>query len=412
MARARNRLTERKIASLKKTGRYADGGGLYLQISRWETKAWLFKFTLNCRSREMGLGPYPDVSLKEARESARECRAMVRAGVDPIEARKAERAKALADTAKAMTFKECAEDFIRRNAAAWSNVKHGRQWRSTLAAYAYPTIGLLPVSAIETSHVMKILTPIWHEKSETAKRVRGRIESVLDAAAVQGLRSGENPARWRGHLDKLLPKPSKVRAVRHHAALGYAEVGAFMANLQTREGSAARALEFAILTAARTGEVIGAKWDEIDQRSGIWTIPPDRMKGRCEHRVPLSEPALAVLKDMHRLRVNDFIFPGQRGGLSNMAMLQLLKRMGRNDLTIHGFRSSFRDWCAEATGHPHEVVEMALAHAVGNKVEAAYRRGDLFEKRRRLMDDWGEYCGIVEPERGVVLSLFAGGGEK
>lgn len=407
MARNINKLTARGLVSLTEPGLYGDGSGLYFQVSKWRTQSWLYRFSLNKRRRDMGLGPYPDVTLQAARDKAAECRALVREGVDPIENRKLTKARTIADQGKFVTFKDAAEQYIKANEAGWSNLKHSQQWRNTLATYAYPIIGTLPVNVIETTHVQKILTPIWTEKVETAKRVRGRIEAVLDAVKVQGLRDGENPARWKGHLDKILPKPSKVRTVKHHAALPYAEIGAFIVTLLERDAVAAKALEFAILTAARTGEVIGATWSEMDLRARVWTIPADRMKAGKAHRVPLSDRSMGILQQLHEARVDESVFPGQRsGGMSNMAMLTLLRRMGRHDLTVHGFRSSFRDWAAETTAHPRDVVEMALAHSLESKTEAAYRRGDLFEKRRELMDDWAGYCDRAEPAFGNVRQLF------
>jgi integrase len=278
--------------------------------------------------------------------------------------------------------------------ASWSNPKHAAQWESTLRTYAYPVFGNLPVAAVNTGLVVKVLDPIWSSKSETANRLRGRIEAVLDFAAVRGHRVGENPARWKGHLKEALPTPSRVRRVKHHAALPYEEIGAFVADLRHRGGGAASALEFAILTAARTGEVIGARWSEIDVKTGVWTIPAARMKARAEHRVPLNDQALEVLLQEAKRRVNDVVFSGQKAGrpLSNMAFLMMLRRMEREDLTVHGFRSTFRDWAAETTTVAPEVAEAALAHTVANKVEAAYRRSDLFEKRRALMQEWGAFC--------------------
>jgi integrase len=296
---------------------------------------------------------------------------------------------------------------VKAHRAGWRNAKHAYQWEATLAQYAAPVIGALSVQAVDTSLVLKVLEPIWTTKTETAGRLRGRIETVLDWAAVRGFRTGDNPARWRGHLDKLLPAPCKVRKVEHHAALPYAEVGAFMTDLRQREGVAARALEFAILNAARTGETLGAAWSEIDMGARLWTIAGHRMKGGREHRVPLSPAAMALLTLMQKLKIDDHIFPGMKAGrpMSNMAMLALLRRMGRGDLTAHGFRSSFRDWAAERTNFPSEVAEMALAHAVGDRVEAAYRRGDLFEKRRRLMTAWADFFTKKPAERGKVVAL-------
>lgn len=409
MSRQLNKLTVRGVKTLNSEGYYGDGGGLYLQISRFSTKSWVYRFRLNGRNREMGLGPFPDVTLQKARGLAENCRAMVREGQDPIEARKLDRARANLEFETAVTFKKVADDYIAQNEAGWSNRKHGQQWSNTLGTYAYPLIGGLPVSLIDTHHITKILEPIWVTKNETARRVRGRIESVLDAARVKGLRTGENPARWKGHLDKLFPAASKVSSVKHHPALPYPHMGAFMERLRDRDGAAASGLEFLILTAARTGEVIGARWSEVDMQRARWVLPADRMKGRREHSVPLSEPALAVLHRLALIRSNEFVFPGRSGGLSNMAFAALLKRMDYTQITAHGFRSTFRDWAAETTAHPSDVVEMALAHSIGNKAEAAYRRGDLFEKRRRLMGDWAGYCARRDAGLGDVRPLFEAG---
>ena len=394
MARNMERLTALAVSRAKKPGYYSDGGGLLLHITSTGAKSWVFRFMLAGKAREMGLGPLPDTTLSEARGKALEARKLRREGIDPIEHRKALRAAARLDAARAITFRECADAYIRAHRAGWRNAKHADQWESTLTTYADPVFGSLPVQGIDTGSVMRVLDPIWAEKPETAGRVRGRIEVILDWATVRGYRQGENPARWRGHLDKLLPKRSKVARVEHHAALPYREIGAFLASLRAQEGTGARALEFAILTAGRTGEILGARWDEIDLEAAIWTIPAGRMKGEREHRVPLSAPAIAVVEALKQFRTGEQVFPGGKSGkpLSNMAMLVLLRRMNRSDLTVHGFRSTFRDWAAEQTAYPNEVVEMALAHAVGNKVEAAYRRGDLFEKRRRLMDEWAAFC--------------------
>jgi integrase len=311
-----------------------------------------------------------------------------------VEARKAKRAEERLTAATATTFEQCAERYIAAHRSGWRNPKHAAQWPSTLKTYAYPVFGSLPVQAVDTGLVMKVLEPIWHAKPETASRVRGRIEAVLDWATVRGYRKGENPARWRGHLDKLLPARGKVRKVEHHAALPYAEMGDFMAALREQEGIAARALEFLILTAARTSEVIGARWQEFDLEGKLWIVSADRIKGGKEHRVPLSGAALTIIEAMKETRESEFVFPGGKAGkpLSNMAMLKALERMERTELTAHGFRSSFRDWSAERTNYPREVAEMALAHTVGDKVEAAYRRGDLFRKRRQLMAAWARYC--------------------
>ena len=404
-----NRLTALRVSKLKTPGRYGDGGGLWLQIGPKGGKSWLFRYTRFGRARAMGLGPVDVLSLADARLKALACRRLLLDGVDPIDARKAERGRAKAEAARVVTFKEAAEAYIDAHKAGWKNPVHKKQWPSTMEAYVYPVFGKLPVGEIDTPLVLKALEPIWTEKPETAGRVRGRIESVLDWAAARGSRSGENPARWRGHLDKLLPARGKVRRVRHHTALPWAELPAFMALLRKEAGSSARALEFTILTAARTGEAIGATWAEIDLRAKLWIVPAERMKADREHRVPLGDRALALLKALPREDGNDFVFLGGKAGagLSNMALLQRLKRMGRPDLTVHGFRSAFRDWAGETTAFPREVIEAALAHTLKDKTEAAYRRGDALEKRRKLMAAWGAYCSAPPRPAGQVVAIGA-----
>jgi len=407
-------------------GRYGDGAGLYLLVRSPDLKFWCFRYWVpgpggtasqvkrGGRLRELGLGPAVGraaVSLADARRKARALFDLVRDGGDPLDARKAARAARLAEATKTISFRECATAYIDAHRAGWKNDKHAAQWPATLKTYAYPIIGPLPVRAIDTALVLKVLEPIWTAKPETASRVRGRIEAILDWAKVRDHRSGENPAKWRGHLDHLLPARGKVRRVAHHAALPYAEIGKFMAALRAQEGTAARALEFAILTAARTGEVIGARWAEIDLAEKNWTVPAERMKAGREHRVPLCERGIEIISDLadDNPAPDAFVFPGAKRGrpLSNMSMLMTLRRMGRGDLTAHGFRSTFRDWCAERTSYPSEVAEMALAHSVSDKVEAAYRRGDLFEKRRRLADEWARYCATVPKQEapGKVAAL-------
>jgi len=384
-------LTALAVSKIKTPGRHAVGDGVYLQITGDSGRSWIFRYQRGGRQRHMGLGPTDLLTLAEARERAREARRLLLDGIDPMEARNARRAQAALDAAKAVTFKDCAERYIASHEAAWRNPVHRKQWTSTLTAYAYPAFGALPVAAVDTGLVIKALEPIWTEKPETASRVRGRVESILDWAKVRGYREGENPARWRGHLDKLLPNRRKVRRVEHHAALPYADMPAFMVALREREGIAARALEFLILTAGRTGEVLGARWSEIE--CDVWTVPASRMKAHREHRVPLPDQAVNLLAKLPRVD-SDLLFPGERSGrpLSNMALLMMLRRMKRGDLTAHGFRSTFRDWTAEETDYAGEIAEAALAHVVESKVEAAYRRGDLFEKRRTLMADWATYC--------------------
>jgi len=416
-------LTATGVAKAK-PGRYGDGDGLYVIVKPNGTRFWLFRFVPpGGKMREMGLGRAGTdknaVSLAEARERAGTLYRMVKAGLDPLAKRDADAAAAKAAAQEAViaatSFRRAAPDYIGAHEATWTNAKHRQQWLNTLETFVFSHFGEVPVAAVRTAHVLAALQPIWTTKPETASRVRGRIEVVLDAAKARGLRSGDNPAAWRGHLALTLPARAKVAKVVHHAALPWQEVGAFVEALKAQAGMGAMALRFAIFTAARTGEVIGATWGEIDLGAAVWTVPEARMKAGREHRVPLSEPALALLHEVATLRTsaapNAPVFPGAATGkaLSNMAMLTLLRRMGRADLTVHGFRSTFRDWAAETTAYPGEVVEMALAHAVGDKVEAAYRRGDLFDKRRRLMEEWGQYArrsveGLVT---GNVLPLRA-----
>lgn len=396
MARAVGRLTALKVEKLREPGMYPDGAGLYLRITKDGTKNWVLRYMLAGRPRWMGLGPLALFGLQEARGKAMHARRLRHDGIDPIDARRAARLRERLEAAKAVTLKECAESYVASHRSGWRSAKHASQWAATLETYVYPMIGGLPVQSIDTGLVSRVLQPIWTAKPETAGRVRGRIEVILDWAKAHGFRSGENPARWRGHLDKLLPARSKVAKVEHHAALPYGELPDFMASLHQQEGIAARALEFAILTAARTGEVIGAEWSEINLVDKTWTVPADRMKAGREHRIPLASRALAILGEMQELKTkpDGFVFPGAKTGkaLSNMAFLMLLRRMKRDGITAHGFRSSFRDWASERTNFPSEVAEMALAHTVGSKVEVAYRRTDLFEKRRRLMSAWGTFC--------------------
>lgn len=406
MKRSIHKLSARTVETKRKPGLYGDGGGLYLQVGPSGSKAWLFRFMQRGRAREMGLGSINAVSLLDARERALACRKQLANGVDPIEARGAVRLQERLEAAKAITFRESAAAYIEAHKVAWRNGKHAEQWKNTLNTYAGPVIGDLPIQGVDTDLVLrvleqdvrdekgKVLGQLWSTKPETASRVRGRVEAVLDWAKARGLRVGENPARWRGHLDQLLPKRSKVRRVEHHAALPYLDIGAFVVKLREQQGVAARALEFGILTAARTQEVIGATWPEIDLERKTWTVPAGRMKGHREHRVPLSDRAVEVLEQMQKSKQSAYVFPGGKENepLSNAAMLALVqRRMGHSDLTIHGFRSTFRDWTAEHSNFPREVAEAALAHAIANKSEAAYQRGDLFEKRRKLMVAWADY---------------------
>jgi integrase len=403
------RLTVRQVMTAKpecgrRAAMLADGGNLYLQatIGRDDTvrRSWVFRYELDGQRHDLGLGSVDTLNLVEAREKARLLRQQLVDGIDPFTAKrqaKKERLAKLAAEARAMTFRQCAEECIKSHSDGWKNAKHATQWRSTLKTYAYPVLGDLAVDDIATAHVVRALQPIWKEKPETASRVRGRIEKVLGWAAVRGFRSGDNPARWRGHLQELFAAKGKVRPVEHHAALSFTDVPAFMADLRSRNSLSARALEFTVLTATRTGETIGATWDEIDFAAKAWTIAPARMKAGKEHRVPLSDRAAAILASVPR--EGEHIFP-----LSNMAMLELLRGM-RPGTTVHGFRSSFRDWAAERTSYPNHVAEAALAHTIGDKVEKAYRRGDLFEKRRKLMADWAAWCSRPVPTGATVTSL-------
>ena len=403
------KLTDRKCRTAA-PGKHTDGEGLRLHVYATGARNWVFRYMRDGRSREMGLGAYPQVSLAEARETAAQARRILRTGADPIEAREAKRKQEALAAEGALTFTQAAARYIRAHRRGWRNRKHARQWASTLRTYARPILGALPVGEVSTDDVLSILSPIWTEKTETAKRVQGRIENILDWATARGYRSGENPARWRGHLGKLLPRPSRVKQVRNHPAMDYREVPAFVAELATHEGTGARALEFLIITGCRTGEVIGAKWSEISGE--VWTIPAERMKARRVHRVPLTAQAVAILETLPR--ASEYVFAGARYGrpVSNMAMLQAMRRMGygvhgdRGDCVPHGFRSSFRDWAAEQTSFPREVAEAALAHVNPNKVEAVYQRGDLFEKRRALMEAWASFIRPVAAQN--VRYLAAG----
>jgi integrase len=393
-------LTAKTIEKLVKDGTskmHNDGDGLYLRVKSPGSASWLYRYRTNGKLRDMGLGAYPAVTLAEARDLATDARKLAKTGTDPLEARKRLRAELEAEqrraAALATTFESVAQDYIDSQRAGWKNAKHASQWSNTLATYAFPVIGNLPPNEITTEHLLKILRPIWTRVPETASRVRNRIELVLDAAKAVGLREGENPARWRGHLDKLFPKRSKVSKVVHHPALPWQEAPAFIAELRKHNSLSHRALEMTILTCCRTSEVLEARWDELDLNEGIWTIPEERMKAGKSHRVPLTSPLRSLLESLNRIDDSPFLFPGQKEGqsLSNMSMLMTLRRMGYKHITVHGFRSTFRDWAAENTSHPRDVCEQALAHTLESSVESAYRRGDMFEKRRKLMEDWAQY---------------------
>jgi integrase len=390
-----NRLTGRSVATLKKPGRHSDGGNLYLAISKNGGRSWTFMYRWRGKQIELGFGSARDVPLARARELARQARAKLAEGISP---------KGIRAPTVGATFGECADRLIEAMRPSWRNEKHAAQWLMTLQHYAAP-LRRLPVGDVGTDDVLSILKPLWSAKPETASRVRGRIERVLDAAKAQGLRTGENPARWRGHLDQLLPRRQRLTRG-HHAAMAYADIPAFMSDdLRAREAVAARALEFAILTAARSGEVLGARWEEFDLDRGVWTVPPQRMKAGREHRVPLSGRAIEIVRELHEVRSGEHVFPGQSVNkpLSGMALAMVIRRMKIHGVTVHGFRSSFRDWAAECTSFANEVCEAALAHVIENKAEAAYRRGDLFDKRAKLMEAWASYC--AKPTAGKVVPI-------
>jgi integrase len=413
-------LTIKAVAKLKHgPGKYFDKGGLYLQVPtagekqpRQSRASWILRYQLNHRERFMGLGRLEDYTLEEAREEAKKWRRLAREGIDPIEHRKALRAENAAKVRAAEgipTFKEAAERYFQVHGPKWRSIKVGKQFVSRLQTYAFPKLGALSVTEITTDDVLKALEPIWHRVPDTASRTRGLIEGVLSWAIANRYREGPNPARWSDNLEHLLPAVAqiKARAANHHAALPYAEIPAFMAELRGREGVSPRALEFAILTAARTGEVTGARCDEIDLKARVWTVPADRIKGGREHRVPLSDRALEILSALPTERGNDFVFTGQHQGvgLSQDTLAAVLRRMRRDNITVHGFRSTFRDWASESTAFPDVVVEMALAHQVGSQVERAYRRGDLFDRRHKLMDAWARYCSTKPAAASEVVPL-------
>jgi integrase len=396
-----------QVSRLAAAGLHFVGGvpGLALQVAPGGSRSWILRARVGGRRRDMGLGGYPAVTLAGARDAARAARAKVKVGIDPIDEAKASRSALAAAGLAARTFEQCAAEFIAAKSSEWKNAKHAAQWSATLATYARPVIGRLFVSDIDLPQVLAVLEPIWKTKTETATRLRGRIEAVLDWATVKKYRTGLNPARWRGHLDKILPAPAKVAKVEHHAALDMSAVSGFMSAIRSQAGMGALALEFLVLNAARSGEVRGATWSEMDEGAGTWTIPGERMKAGKEHKVPLSKAALAALRRVPRMAGVDLVFPAPRGGpLSDMTLTAVMRRMGV-DAVPHGFRSTFRDWTSERTSYPRDVAEMALAHAIGDKVEAAYRRGDLFEKRRRMMNDWAAFCGKVAPGSGEVVPL-------
>ena len=407
MPRIAKQLSDRAVSAIREEGRHPVGGvpGLHIRITNTGHRGWVLRVKVGEQRRDMGLGSYPEVSLSEARDKAREVHASLRRGDLPATPAK-HRQVAIAIACK--TFKECAEGLIKDKAGEWSNSKHRQQWENTLTEYAYPHIGALPVAEIDLPHVLACLEPIWRTKTETASRVRGRIESVLDWATVRKYRQGENPARWKGHLDHVLPAPTKLVKTKHHRALAIDDMPKFMAALRQREGIAARALEFVILTACRSGEVRGAQWVEIDKQAKIWTVPAERMKAGKEHRVPLSDAALKLLENQPRIEGSDYVFPGTKGQpLSDMSLTAVMRRM-EIDAVPHGFRSTFRDWAGDRTHFPRDLAEAALAHTLSSAVEAAYRRSDALEKRREMMNGWAEFCGSDQSSFQKLLDSFRG----
>ncbi|HEY8710914.1 MAG TPA: integrase arm-type DNA-binding domain-containing protein [Burkholderiaceae bacterium] len=403
MPRKSKELSALEVARLAEPGLHFVGGvaGLAMQVQPSGARSWVLRFSVAGKRREMGLGGFPDVTLADARRRAREEREKADKGTDPIAERKAAASQLRAERARAFTFKASALAYIEAHEPGWRNAKHADQWRNTLAS-TYPAIGAMQVRDVGLPQVLKVLEPIWRTKTETASRLRGRIESVLDWATARGYRDGLNPARWKGHLDHLLPAPGKIMKTGHHAAVAVGEVGAFMQALRAQPGVGARALEFVILTAARSGEVRGATWSEVDLDAAMWTVPGERMKAGKEHRVPLSGAALELLRQLPRMAGTDLVFPAPRGGvMSDMTLVAVVRRM-EVDAVPHGFRSTFRDWCSERTNYAREVAEMALAHSIGDKVEAAYRRGDLLEKRAVMMSEWAAFLAKPEADAKVI----------
>lgn len=400
-----HRLTALKIGKLDAPGQYPDGGNLYFQISATGSRSWIFKFTLRGRSREMGLGPLSAISLAAARAEAVKCRTLIRDGIDPIEARNAEHRRRASETSGPRLFKTAAADYIAKHRAGWKNKKHAQQWENTIATYAQPTIGDQDVRDVDTAMIVQVLQPIWIKKRETAFRLRGRLECILDAEKALGHRDGENPARWRGHLDKLLPKQNRRKKIKHHPALPWQEMPEFMIALRKQRGTAARMLEHLILTVVRTQEVQFARPEEFAMRNRIWTVPGERMKMELPLRVPMVDRLVELVEEALPGARDGWLYPGRAKGkpLSNMAMLKVLERMGYDHVTVHGFRSTFRDWVAECTEYADSLAEKALAHAIQNESEAAYRRGDMLERRRKMMADWASFC---DGQTAAVIPMF------
>lgn len=408
-----------QVQRLTKPGAHAVGGvaGLMLKVTDAGSRSWILRAMVSGKRRDMGLGGFPDVTLAQARENARKARDAIQGGADPIQDRRATRSASAAAKARTKTFSDCVDAFMKAKSGEWKNAKHRAQWQATLDTYAIPVFGKVIVQDVDLAQVLSVLEPIWPTKTETASRLRGRIETILDWAAARGYRTGDNPARWRGHLDQLLAKPRKLKRVKHHPALQLAEAGAFMKRLREIEGASAQALEFAMLTAARSGEVRGARWSEIDLQGKVWVVPADRMKAKREHRVPLSTQAIKLLNALPRFPDTDLLFPG-RGGktpLSDMSLTATMRRMAFKDAkgkicVPHGCRSTFRDWAAELTNFPREMAEMALAHAIDSETEAAYRRGDLLAKRGRMMQAWADYCDRPMRKGAEVVPIWSSSG--
>lgn len=424
MPKRAKELSAAEVRRLTQTpGFHAVGGvaGLYLTVSDTGASSWILRTKVGDRRRDIGLGGFPDVTLAGAREEAREVKRKIKEGIDPVSERKDARSRLMAQQVKEITFEQAAAKVIAKKQAEASNPKHAQQWKNTLETYAFPVLGKMAVKDVDLAHVIKVLEPQWGTKTETMTRVRQRVEAVLAWATVHGHRSGDNPARWKGNLDAVLPAPAKVAKSKNHAALPYVRAAEFMADLRTRDGLAAKALEFAIMTAARSNEIRGARWDEIDLAEKVWVIPAERMKAKREHRVPLSDAAVTLLEALPRFEDNDLVFPAPRGGqMSDATLAAVIKRMnaakpkgqgyvdpkqGDRTITQHGFRSTFRDWAGECTAYPGEAIEQALAHTIKNAAEAAYRRGDMLDKRRRLMADWADYLNDAAPKSGTVTPI-------
>jgi integrase len=404
------KLTGKRVQrALRAPGRYSDGDNLYLQVSKPGRGSWLLRYARDGKERQHGLGPVHTLTLAEARVRAKAARQLLLDGSDPIDEKRARKIQRALAAAKAMTFEQAAKAFYDGHSSKWRNRRHAHEWITSLKRFVFPVIGGLPIAEIDTGLVLRCIEPSWLTKTETMSRVRGRIESVLGWATVRGYRAGDNPAQWRNHLDKVLPARGKVAKPVHYSALPYSQIAQFLFDLRSHQGVATRALEFLILTAARTGEVLGAHWGEIDPIEKVWAIPAGRMKGGRQHRVPLPDRALEILDELPRESDNGFIFIGLRTGtcLSHAALFNVLRRIGRGDVTVHGFRSTFRDWAAERTNFANHVVEMALAHSIEDKSEEAYRRGDLLAKRRAVMQAWGQFCTKLPATGDVVVPMRA-----